>query len=336
MSAAMKKLAEHTEHASADDDFEVLVGAFVSLSEALDQLTELASVAETDPDLARSLVKSGLFVRRVRDNGISHVLEIIAERSVATGPNTVPMERLVSEIVAQFDGTVTFGNLNYDTLLLSTLMDHDTDLCDMGNGFGKASYTDRYGTKHTDVRPLRTSNNFPTDRRIRLLHLHGSLTFWRRRAGGVFKLPTHLLRNGDLWSGVRETRVTIRPEVILANQHDKSELIRKRPYALAYSAFAHSLGHSDHWLIIGYSFRDVCLNERLLHAMLQRKDSPPQVLISTFGDDLTRAQILKAFGWSVKADGPATWLTVNRDGAFDLVDSSEWLGFVWPPLAIAG
>lgn len=81
---AMKEIAEHAlpDGANSAEDFEVLVGAFGSQTRTLGILSTLAELRlPLETSLQQSIRDVANFAEVVRDNGISHVLEVIAERS---------------------------------------------------------------------------------------------------------------------------------------------------------------------------------------------------------------------------------------------------------------
>lgn len=320
-----------------DDDFEKLVGAFDSQAVTLEELVKLAELVEADDEsLISSIREVSKFSQRVRDRGISFVLEVVTERSRADHELHAALHDTISAIYEKFEGRVTFGNLNYDTLLLSALLATNAPMADLGRGvqFVEISVVDRDDPDEPPVtyraQRLRTRLDFPPgDRyRVRLLHLHGSLTFWGEVDGEQYiKVPVHSLRDHDMWSGLREGEPKWRPAVVLANQRDKARHVERYPFALGYEGFAASLVESDHWLIIGYSFRDACVNDVLRAEFLRRKIKP-SVLVSTFGDLPTREEIETAFGWGAE-DTDSRWLTINRQGVVGLEDSWEWALFTY-------
>ena len=162
--AAMKEIAERAlpSGATGDNDFEVLVGAFGAESRTLDHLEELASlVSPKDAKLKRAISRVRDFAEKVRDTGLSHVLEVIFEESVASREQSSELHELVNAICRDFDGKVAIGNLNYDTLLLSALLfTCKEELSDMGHGYLTVTVeSSAGGTKQ--VPRLRTTNDFP-------------------------------------------------------------------------------------------------------------------------------------------------------------------------------
>lgn len=329
--AAMKAIAAQAlpEGVTTDDDFEVLVGAFGTEQKTLAYLSNLATALRPeDEELQSALLKAVEFAERVRDLGISHVLEVIFERSKARFDLTEDLRALLWEVLDKFNGRVTFGNLNYDTLLLSGLLETcESDLADLGHGYNRVTVTSEGSTY--EVPALRRTADFPVARRVRLVHLHGSLTFWADRSKDIYaKLTTTFLRDRELWREVREGDVSVRPVVVLANQKDKSSHVLDFPFSLAYEVFQDSLSSSECWLIVGYSFRDLCVNEVLRTEFSDRgAEVKPHVLVVTLGEAPTRHEVERALGWGAEDGSSVAWLSIYRDGANDLTGSETWSNF---------
>jgi hypothetical protein len=329
--AAMKEIAARALPVGvpSDEDFEVLVGAFGSESLTMGYIERLAKlVSPKDKKLRAAIQRVSSFAEQVRDTGLSFVLEVIFERSRSSQEKAKGLQALVKAIVDAFPGRVTFGNLNYDTLLLSALLETcKSQLSDMGHGF-KMVNVHTSGNPDTKVPSLRESAaDFPANRRVRLLHLHGSLTFWSNRDKTIFaKLDTNFLASHDQWQSVRDQETNIRPVVVLANQKDKTSHVEEFPFSLAYELFCTSLTSTNHWLIIGYSFRDEPVNVRL-RAEFAERSPKPVVLVVTRGDSPTRHEIERAFGWNVEDGDSSGWLSVHRGGANKLESSKRWHKF---------
>ncbi|MCK6210832.1 SIR2 family protein [Georgenia sp. EYE_87] len=332
---AMQEIAERAlpGGATADHDFEVLVGAFGAERTTLSHLERLATLVKpTDQDLLEAIGVVAEFAEAIRDRGLSHVLEVIFERSQAERHRSRNLIAFTQSLTQDFTGRVTIGNLNYDTLLLSALLDVcQRELADLGHGYRTVKVTSSEDDETTDVPALRESaNDFPSNRRVRLLHLHGSLTYWANRSTKVYaKLSTEFLREHDQWVAVRENRTNVRPVVVLANQRDKSEHVSEFPFSVAYEMFAEGLHNSNNWLIVGYSFRDVCVNDMLRLEFSERTaNDKPDVLVVTFGDQPTRKEIERALGWGVEDGSSAHWLAINREGANGIQATEDWRNFV--------
>ncbi|WXF90868.1 hypothetical protein WDV91_16455 [Curtobacterium flaccumfaciens pv. flaccumfaciens] len=142
--AAMKEIAVRAlpDGASADGDFEVLVGAFGAESRTLSYLQGLADLVSPQDEKLRDAIKlvSG-FAEQVRDTGLSHVLQVIFERSYAYESESQPLRNFVRGILDKFDGRVVIANLNYDTLLLAALLNEckQNELADMASGYERVT-----------------------------------------------------------------------------------------------------------------------------------------------------------------------------------------------------
>ena len=330
--AAMKAVAEHAlpTGVTSDSDFEILVGAFGTEQKTLSFLSQLAAALDpSDTDLTEAIARTVAFAERVRDMGISHVLEVIFERSYARSDLSTGLYIFLKSVMEGFDGRITFGNLNYDTLLLAGLLEvGKEDLADLGHGYRQVIVTTESGPHR--VPALRRVPDFPTNRRVCLLQLHGSLTFWAHRESDIFmKLDTDFLRTESVWRQVRDGGVEVRPVVVLANQQDKSAHVEEYPFSLAYSVFRDQLSRSERWLVVGYSFRDACVNQMLQDEFLRRDaGSKPQLLVVTLGDVPTVDEVEKALGWGAEDGSSSDWLSISRNGAEAMSQSPEWAAFL--------
>lgn len=333
---AMRSLAEHAlpDGADSDGDFEKLVGVFGSERRNLGHLHDLAeALTPDDADLRDSIVKTAEFAEYVSDFGISLVLEVIFERSRAREDRIQSLRELVIGVAESFEHTISIANLNYDSLLLAALLSTLREqLADLGHGWKTAKLKSTDGPD-VSVPRLRDTGDFPDSRRIRLLSLHGSLTYWHspRQSDLHVKLDMSHLEGSGAWEAIRTRTTPLRPSVVLATQRDKSEHVRHYPFSLAYEEFAKALTSADDWLIIGYSFRDECVNDLLRDEFLSRAaERKPRVLVATFGNNPSREDVARAHGWGAE-DGESTWLTFHRGGAATLLESPEWSAFVSSP-----
>lgn len=325
---AMQEIASRAlpDGASSADDFESLVGAFGAESRTLSLLDKLATLSEPgDEELRKAIVQVSKFAEKVRDNGVSHVLEVIAERSHAFEWKADGLHSTVSAIVEAFDGEVYFGNLNYDTLLLAGLLTVcQPDLADMGHGYKTATVLVDESEPREVQQLRRSASEFPPGRRVKLLHLHGSLAYWATEDSSSYvKIPVELLSDGGQWSAMRNLTTNIRPVVVLANRRDKSEHVEKFPFSLAYEMFGDGLRGAEHWLIVGYSFKDDPVNAALREEFISRK-SKPRVLVVTQGDLPLRGEVERALGWGAENGSSKSWLAFHRDGADRFHENPQW------------
>lgn len=332
---AMKEIAERAlpEGVTSENDFEVLVGAFGAESRTLGYLERLANLTNPkDEALREAIQRVATFAEQVRDTGLSHVLQVIFENSHAYMDDSEHLHALVTAITTDFTGRVTINNLNYDTLLLSAVLTVCKlwEVADLGHGWKTVTITDADGKKVASVPRLRESKtDFADTQRVRLIHLHGSVTYWAGKGRTVFaKLSREHLEDLEQWQAVRDGTTELRPVVVLANQRDKSAHVEEFPFNVAYEVFEDSLADANHWLIVGYSFRDEPVNAKLQAEFKERAlEEKPRVLVVTFGDELTVHQIERAFGWGKEDGSSVNWLTVVRSGANGVEEAPEWAHF---------
>ena len=171
------------------------------------------------------------------------------------------------------------------------------------------------------------STDFPDKnwKPIRLLHLHGSVTFWKIDNSWVkVEIPT--TRNPSVWNSYREGTLEAQPLIVLANQHDKADHVRRYPHNVAYEVAEDDFRSSAHWLIVGYSFRDTCVNE-LLKRCWRSWSTKPRILVVTKGSDPADSVIEATFG--LEAGKLSEFdIKIERDGIADLGDTTGWKWFV--------
>lgn len=328
VATAMHRVANHRPTGDPAADFEALVGAFGGQSDILQDLAVFAALARNgDPLTANAIQVVQDFVGEVQRRGVGHTLEIIMERTYSDWDRKQPLIDFFDLVLSAFGEHITVANLNYDTLVLSALMEKYGDiLSDMGDGRYRGTFT--FGGTKYPITHLRSSADqfMPLSRaRLRLLHLHGSLTYWRVNDNYV-KMNVGTLRGNPIWQTYRDyDTFNAQPLVVLANSFDKAQHVQQFPFDVAYEVSEIDFKDADHWLVVGYSFKDDCVNDLLRRCWEARRDAPA-ILVSTYGDALTEDAVEDAFGWD---RGTATMnsLAINRDGAFEMASSSEWVNF---------
>lgn len=328
-------------------DFEAMIGPLDQRRADFADLRELVDIiAEEVQTVKKAIDTVDGFVAVLRRHGVGHTLNVIAERSRADVEHRQKIDDFISAIVDASDGTgITIGNLSYDCLVMASLIDQYSDrLCDMADG----RYTKRIDVRGVEgslgsvARPIRTDvHDFPSRsfRDIRLLHLHGSLTWLRDpNTGIVYRFPVEALRDelDILEDGTFTTRPSHwerwrlgaskwEPQVVLTNQSAKSDVVAKEPFKLGYDVLYEDLVNSDRWAIAGYSFRDGCVNE-LLKKAWDNRSTAPMVLVVTMGDGLSENEVLEALGWNLFTDPlPAVFLRFHRDGVESAPTSDAWV-----------
>lgn len=338
--AAIREIAARIEGSPDDieDDFEKLVGSLEIQAGLLHSLEELIDLApEGRDELISALKLSADFAHRLYDLGTGVVLQDILDHSPHRIAETEHLHPFFEAIVEDFSGTITFANLNYDGLAMAALQHINAPVCDMARGYSEVevSVTNKNDDGTTVelgkyvAYPLRKSLNFPEgdDYRLRLIHLHGSISFWEdRETGRRVKIPIELLRDHEVLFNRTVERRNFNPTVILANSSEKPRRTMEMPFSLGYEALSLGLAESEHWLIVGYSFRDSSVNDRLREAFMQ-SDPKPRVLVSTHGDTLSRKDIEIALGWGVEDLDSRDWLIIDRGGVAGLDERRSWNSF---------
>lgn len=312
-------------------DFEAMIGPLNQQRENLDDLRALAQLVAGEVEaVRRACATIGTFVDVLQRQGRGHALDIIAERSVASMDHRAVIDPFMQAVEsAALGGTITIGNLNYDSLALASLSSlYPSQLCDVAWGYQGGNFD--IGSPWGKARGHRLRaglSDFPVGngRRVKLVHLHGSLTYLKNPDDGqVYKFLLDDLRLADHWGSWRDGKTEWEPQVVLTNQSAKSEEITRPPFALAYAALREQLQRSDRWLIVGYSFRDECVNNMLAHEF-SRRSSIPQVLVVTYGESPSDTEVLEALGWNFYDHGdPREFLDMFRGGVESAPYSAEW------------
>jgi len=313
---------------TSDHDFERLVGAFGAESRSLAHLRALANLSYPDDrKLRKAITKVINFADELRNVGTGHVLEVVYENSKSNNTDSEPLNDLLRAIYDAFSGRISFGNLNYDTILLAALMSVDTrGFADVGHGWKKWVM----GNEQIAAQRLReTPSDFPTLSRcpVHLLHLHGSLTYWVTDDGEKYgKLTREQVGDHRLFRKLRRGTTDLRPLVVLNRERQKIEDVENHPFKLAYDMFNRGLVRSDHWLIIGYSFRDVAVND-LLRREFTSREVKPKVLVVTQGKQPSREEVEGGLGWGAEDGSSWGWLRRNERGAFGAHTQPTWRWF---------
>lgn len=321
------------------EDFEALVGPIDEIALDIAQLLHIArTLRSTDieqpKDLLLSLLHTARFLKSVRRFGAGHALEIIQEGTVADHDRRAGIDQFIGDLVeAGFgDGYLSVASLNYDGIILSSLLtDHLAVTCDMADGrhyvwkriLGPEGPALR-------VRPLRQS---PSDflshraRPVRLLNLHGSITWWQESdTRQVYAIDLKDVRRHRLIERWRRGEMKRwAPAVVLTNQQSKSRSIQRAPFALAYEMFSEDALTADRWLIAGYSFRDGCVN-RMLQKVLDDRGTLPRIFVCVYGGDVTDSQVMGSLG--LHGDPESFGVTINREGLPDVLESEAWGKFL--------
>lgn len=323
-------------------DFEAMIGPLDQQRENLEDLRELAAIVGDEVKPVRSALRTvDTFVESLRRQGVGHALNVISERSVATAEHREKIDDFLTSLIDSANGSrVTIGNLNYDSMVMASLCDrYQTRMCDLADGRVGATFDLHGNGVLVHGQRLRDSISAFPNRQIRLLHLHGALTWLKNPVDGrVYRFRIEDLRTdfdydedtGRLqfrdthWERWRDGKSEWEPQVVLTNQSAKSALIANEPFKIGYDALFQSLVESDRWLLAGYSFRDGCVNDLLAKAW-DARTSVPEVMVVTYGNDLKKRTVLDAVGFNPVTDPPpASFLHMCRHGIQEAPSHNAW------------
>lgn len=326
----MQALAERVNfggEGGADSDFEELVGAFGFEARNLGLLGEIADNlgGVSDKSLAAAIEQTRKFSNEVQLRGISHVLEYIDDHAKLENGDLGKLRKILQDVVDSFPtGNITFANLNYDTILMQGLSPYYKELVDMADG-PQPQEIDLFGTGPLPAHSMRVGVNFPRERRLRLVHLHGSLTFWEcEDEAGLVKVKRNDVSQAQPWGALRAGATNVRPCVVLAKPEDKLEIIKESPYDLAYEVFEDAVDSSDGCLVIGYSFRDDSVNRRIRSAILKRSI---RSLLVVGTSSTTREVVLDNLGLKEDKLDKDFEIFVDQHGAVGFTSRDKWKKF---------
>lgn len=135
-SKALVEVARGIHSGDPATDFESLIGALEQYAISLRTLEPLAGIAGPhDRTVAGALRTSSDFIDLLRNAGLGHVLEVIADASRVDHEALSGVQEFIDAVVRQVGwGRLTVGNLNYDALAMAALLSgHDGDVCDMAD-----------------------------------------------------------------------------------------------------------------------------------------------------------------------------------------------------------
>lgn len=118
------------------------------------------------------------------------------------------------------------------------------------------------------------------DRKVRLHHLHGSLSSFRDiYSGKIFKITTESLRQNKIYEKIFDHDIT--PSIVTGG--GKSVKVQENPFNFYYNEFKRKLGDEnnccENLYIIGYSFRDDHINKALKRRLsFERKKENTKLL----------------------------------------------------------
>lgn len=280
------------------EDFEGLLGPLDTITQALPLLVGVAAPFQNVDWLAQPLGDASLALRRLHRLGLATALGLIATRAFGQGQDALDAAvGVLTDSLRDVAGesVLTIATLNYDGLLQAALPSDDVADLATGLGFGPAALAPQLQRESWRIRSVA---DFPEDRFIHLLHLHGSLGWLRLQDGVVRKFRIDDLRDLDFWARLSQGEMEADPVVVLTDRKDES--VGLSPFALAYTVFGHRLVASRHWCIAGCSFLDSPVNRALAEAVETRRAldlSEPKLLVLGHGaNDQIEANVTEVLG----------------------------------------
>jgi hypothetical protein len=302
------------------DDFEALLGPLDATTEALAALRQLSPLASRTASVELAVKRVTRFVADIHRVGLAEVLGLIAERASGQGEaafDAVPA-RIARELMAlPAPSPITVANLSYDGLINAGLLREMVSMADLASGIHPVTVDVGAGWP-LSAHELREDDDLPPSR-VHLLHLHGSLGWLRTSDGTFVKCALDDLRVAAYWRRYANKETKVSPVVVLTDR--KTPAVEAEPFALAYRIFGERLAGSDHWLIAGYSFLDVPVNQAFRQALRLRRDlgkTPPNILVIGQGAPSSiRSTAQRALGKGIK-------MRVTGAGVPTIFDRAFW------------
>lgn len=265
-------------------DFEEVIASIEQIHDSLNQYVAFLTTADGQRfldsyNLKRSELGQHLDnVRKVINTYTSSIVEIIDGnvRWSEIGNNMSGFLNFLQNEFENNNNNFDFFTLNFDLLLETILLKLvDTDaFTDFHVPRGKYEKMPKF-----NFDPEEAASVFG-ERNIRLYHLHGSLSSFKRLSDGrVFKVKTEDMRLGEIYTKVNKHDLV--PSIITGGY--KSNKVQSSPFDFYYREFKKRMVNPkylcDELYIIGYSFRDSHINDAICERLKleRRKDNPKKL-----------------------------------------------------------
>ncbi|MGG3771628.1 SIR2 family protein [Heyndrickxia faecalis] len=268
-----KFIQHHMERIQKDEyiqvDFEEAIASIEQVHDALDSYVNFLINKEEGK---KYLESEGLDVEELQSH-LTKIKEIIISYTssiVEIIDGNVHWEQIgdrlsgfINWLQAELQGNdeIDLFTLNFD-LLLETILLRTVGTDEFTDFHVKRGKTPD-GHDKFNFDPQQTLNDFDY-RRIRLHHLHGSLSSFKRLSDGrIFKLRTEDIRLSDLYKKLDANELF--PSIITGGF--KSKKIQSLPFSFYYGKFKEKMVDPENLCeelyIIGYSFRDEHINKAI-------------------------------------------------------------------------
>jgi len=268
-----KFIQHHMERIQKDEYIQVdFEEAIASIEEVHDALDSYVNFLINEEEGKKYLESEGLGVEELQSH-LTKIKEIIISYTssiVEIIDGNVHWEQigdrlsgLINWLQAELQGNdeIDLFTLNFD-LLLETILLRIVGTDEFTDFHVKRGKTPD-GHDKFNFDPQQTLNDFGY-RRIRLHHLHGSLSSFKRLSDGrIFKLRTEDIRLSDLYKKLDANELF--PSIITGGF--KSKKIQSLPFSFYYGKFKEKMVDPENLCeelyIIGYSFRDEHINKAI-------------------------------------------------------------------------
>ena len=325
-----------------DTGFEQLLGPFdaaASLLVALPGFQELIAAQNEEGSLGGSLKRAYDFFTTTYRAGVGNVLDLISElaRARIADPHFAGVVGTFCEAVSALGPAshITIATLNYDGLLHAGFLDErPVDSNELWNqnirriaqitdlGDGRVESFDHTIVDHQPSpipsRRLRELHDLMPER-LAVLQLHGSLGWLRHpETGEIWKFRLDDMRRLGYWEAWRRGRTVWNPVVVLTDQ--KTPVVDRYPFRLAYAVLEERLSSAERWLIAGCSLGDEPVRQVLQSALaFRRRRSLAEPRLLVIGNGASQAATDR-----VKALVDVEDLVVAADPLPSALDGPEW------------
>jgi hypothetical protein len=316
------------------EDFEELVGALYDRYLDIANLSDIAvSAYGADDPRAVALTNVAEVIWKINRNALTTALRVIwQETTEVEKVNTQAVDAFVSAIKKVFGLQVTFFTVNYDSLLLESLL----RVYESHNIFDLAS-SKKYRLELSSgdgilAQLMRKSMaDFASlGNRVGLFHLHGSLAFWRTGLEGPdFKIHKVGIAEAKLFLQEVEQKGSFRPLVLFGRWPSKWQTITQPPFSLAYENLRRKLPEATHILIAGLSLREPAILEIIGLTLNAAKAEQRKIKILLVDVKIiTKEEFIQKISTYVELENFDFSYSSSGSGAEKIANSDSWQGFI--------
>jgi hypothetical protein len=315
------------------EDFEELVGAMYDRYLDLKNLSDIATESFGEDDSrALALSSASEVIWKINRNALAAALRVIWLETTSKNVDFNPIDTFVAAVQSEFENKATFFTVNYDTLLIESLL----------RVYGSSNIFDLAASKrfqlnlssgHTiHAQEMRRSmDDFGgLGERVGLIHLHGSLSFWRSGLDGPdFKLHKSGIADANLLLHEVEKKGSFRPLVLFGRWPSKWQVITQFPFSLAYESLRKKLEVATHLLIAGLSLREPAILEMIGITINETYSEGRKIKIFLVDViDVPKEEFIERVSTYVSLDSMEFDYSSTDFGVERIASSIGWLNFI--------